>query len=359
MGLFDAAEAFLRSEFDSVRRYDIPWRRRLWLYWNGFLSSKDVVWDLTEDTVDHFLSDVEYRDVKRIAQPYGAGLKNRVLFHLVVARAFPDLLPDVYALVRNGEFVDARRFGELGSFTELLEVLNDDRVVVKPVTAAKGDGVRILDGRDGTLRQNGRPIERSALEDSFDVDRDLIFVEHVDQATYAEDIYPGSTNTLRVLTMIDPETDEPFIARATHRFGTATSDHVDNWSAGGISASVDREAGELGAAVVPPRGGAEGVTWVETHPETEARIAGVSIPSWDSIKHDVLELAAEFGWLWPQVGWDVVVRDDHGTVTVLEGEPQSVDADQQAHGPLLADERARRFYEHHGVIRDNGGSPLG
>lgn len=351
--LLPVARSFLRSELDNVRRYDVPWRRRLWLYRNGFLSSKGAVWDLDEETVDQYLSDVEYRAAGRIDEPYGGSLKNKVLFHLVVSRTHGHLLPEVYGLVREGDIVDTGRLGELQSFRELAGLLEDERVVVKPVTAAKGDGVRILDRRDAKPRLRDGT---DSLAETLDDDRDLLLVEHVGQADYASNIYPGATNSLRVLTMVDPQSGEPFIATATHRFGTAASGHIDNWSAGGISAGVDLDTGELESAVAPTGNGADRLDRVETHPDTGARIAGASVPEWRAVKDTVLELAATYGWLWPHVGWDVVVRDDAGSVAVLEGEPQSVDADQQAHEPLLAQERTRRFYEHHGVLGDGRGA---
>lgn len=353
--LFHVVRSFLRSEVESARRFDIPWRRRLWLYWHGFLSSKDAVWNLSAGTVDLYLSDFEYRNVGWIDAPYAAGLKNKVLFHLIISGTHDHLLPEVYGLVRDGAFVALGRSGEVRSFDQLVEFLEIDTVVVKPVDGAKGDGVRILDRDGDQLRVDGCPIKRAKLRGLFTSDRDLLLVEHVQQAEYAAAIYPESTNTLRLLTMIDPRTGEPFVASGTHRFGTRSSGHIDNWSAGGVSAGIDLDTGALEAAVSPPRDESPSADRMENHPDTGAQIAGVELPNWDRSKGTVLDLAAEYGWLWPYVGWDVVVTDDQGSIAVLEGEPRSIDADQQAHGPLLADDRVRRFYEHHGVLSDGGG----
>lgn len=116
---------------------------------------------------------------------------------------------------------------------------------------------------------------------------------------------------------------------------------------GGLSAPIDVETGELGAAVLQPE--AE-VTRSEAHPNSGAKIAGTTVPSWDRIVTQVLDLAGTYGWLWPHVGWDVVVQDDGGSIAVLEGELVSGGTDLQAHGRLLADDRVRRFYRNHGVL---------
>lgn len=348
-GLLSAARAFLRAELSNVRQFDVPWRRRLWLYAKGFLSSKDALWDLSSETVDQYLSDLEYRQLKAISEPYNSGLGNKLLFHLLLAPSHGHLLPTVHGHLSDGEFVDVARSGGLQSFDQLVDALDDTPMVVKPVEGAKGDGVRVLDRRDRRVRIDGTAVRRAELIENLTERRDLIVEERVDQAEYAESIFPGSTNTLRVLTMIDPATDEPFIAAATHRFGTPSSGYTDNWSAGGLSAHVDLGTGELGTAIAnPATSGPVGRT--DRHPDTGVQIAGVSVPGWERITDTVRDLAGSYGSLWPHVGWDVVVRDDQGAITVLEGDPQSVDADQQAHGPLLADERVRRFYEHHGVL---------
>ena len=352
VGLLDAGVTFLRAELRNVRRFDVPWRRRLWLYRHGFLSSKDRIWNPTDGTVDRYLTDREYRRLGRIGGSYGEVLRNKLLFYLLVARvggSNQQVLPTVYGVVRDGELLESERFGELPSCEAVDRRLRSERLVVKPVTAEKGDGIRVLDGRSGQLLVNGERRPWASLAETLASDRDLMLMEYVEQAEYAERVFPGSTNTLRILTMIDPATGDPFIASAVHRFGTAASEPIDNWVAGGVSTRIDPETGELGRTVWHPAS-ASRPTWHETHPETGAQIRGTEVPGWDRVKERVLRLAETHGWLWPHVGWDVVVADAGGTISVLEGELQSAGSDLQAHEPLLADERVRRFYVHHGVV---------
>lgn len=345
--LLDAAMTFLRTEFENVRRFDVPWRRRLWLYRHGFLSSKDAIWDLSAATVDDYLSDVDYRALGRLGGPYVNTLSNKLLFHLLVSQTHAELVPTVYALLREGEVLRTRQFDGLASVDELVDRLATEPLVVKPVTAEKADGIRMVDGSTGQLRLDGRELDRRELLDSLTTDRDLLVMERVEHGAYADSIFPDATNTIRLLTMIDPESGEPFIAAAAHRFGTDASAPVDNWVAGGLSARIDVETGDLGRAVWQP---AETATWSDTHPDTGAEIAGTAVPEWDRIVSQVLDLASTYGWLWPHVGWDIVVQDEDGSIAVLEGELMSGGTDLQAHGPLLADERVRRFYRENGVL---------
>lgn len=355
--LLDAAGVFLRAEFENVRRYEMSWRKRLWLYRHGFLSPKGAIWDLRDETVDRYLSDREYRRLGRINGPYQSGLDNKLLFHQLLAPTDESLLPSVHGLVRDGRFVAVDPFDCVGTFAELERRVSEQPLILKPITAAKGDGVRRLTWKNDTLRLDGRPLDRRDFRRDLGSDRDLLLTERVTQAEYAARIYPDSTNSVRLLTMVDPETDEPFVASAVHRFGTAESGHVDNWSRGGVSAEIDRETGELGRTVrqSPTAGGT--VTWMDRHPDTDVEIAGTVIPAWDRVTDAILDLADRYAGVWPHVGWDVVLTDHHGSIAVLEGESQSVDADQQAHSPLLASDRTRRFYEHHGVLTESRRTP--
>lgn len=360
MGLFgflNAGWIFLRSEFENVRQYENSWRKRLWLYRRGFLSSKDALWDLREETVDQYLSDYEYRQLGRIEGPYEAGLDNKLLFHFLLSPTDERLLPTVFGLVRDGGFVDVNGFDCIGSVDELEGRVREQPLIVKPVTAAKGDGVTLLDWQGGGFRVNGRPVPREGLQSVLASDRDLLVTERVTQAPYAARIYPDATNTMRLLTMVDPDTGEPFLASAVHRFGTAESGHVDNWSRGGVSAEIDRETGELGRAVGQSSAAGGTTTWMDAHPDTGVEIAGTVLPAWERVTETVLDLATGYAGLWPHVGWDVVITDDRGSIAVLEGESQSVDADQQAHGPLLASDRVRRFYEQYGVLTEKRNTP--
>lgn len=351
-GLLNATSSFLRAEVENIRRFDIPWRYRLWLYSNGFLSSKGALWGITSDTVGEYLSDLEYRRVKQIDSPYNSGLQNKLLFRLILSPAHGHLLPDVYGLVRDGQFVSFDRLSGLESTEELLDHLGNEAVVLKPVNASKGDGIRMLESDGGQFRISGEPVSRAQLVEEIRAEEESILEEHVSQAAYAAEIFPETTNTLRILTMIDPETDTPFVGTAAHRFGTHLSRPTDNWSAGGISAGVDADTGRLGPVVASPDHPVATDNRIGSHPDTGAQIAGISVPGWEQITDTICDLAAAYAPMWPHVGWDVVVRDDRGSITVLEGEPKSVDADQQAHDPLLGDPQVRRFYEHHGVLSE-------
>lgn len=163
----------------------------------------------------------------------------------------------------------------------------------------------------------------------------------------SHDLNPTSLNTLRIMTMIDPVTAEPFIAAALHRMGSSNSSFADNWSQGGLSALIDINSGKMGKAIQYPFKGK--VEYHSFHPHTHRKIEGEIIPNWNEIKAVVLRCAS-FVYFMPLIGWDVVVSD--GQPYILEGNYNPDINLIQVHQPLLTNSKIKDFYKYHKVIRE-------
>jgi hypothetical protein len=189
--------------------------------------------------------------------------------------------------------------------------------------------------------------DRKTLETLVRPLHDYLVTEFVIQAGYAAEIAPGSTNTLRILTLWDVESNQPFVAASCHRFGRESSGPLDNFhaGAGGLSVPVDLDTGELGLAVIRVDGK---IKRVSHHPDTGKAIEGVLVPDWKQTVDELLALAARLPFA-PCVGWDLV-KMDKGWVC-LEGNPFPGYHVWQVHGGVLTDNRARRFYKEFGMLK--------
>ncbi len=170
----------------------------------------------------------------------------------------------------------------------------------------------------------------------------------VEQADYARQLYPATTNTLRLLTMWDHAAGRPFLAAAAQRVGNRRSYPTDNWRGGrgGYCAEVDMETELLSrAATVSADWQLE---WVSAHPESGAAIEGVAVPRWAEVKQSLLDAAARLAFA-PLIAWDVAITKDAFCVLEVNGTPGL--HVHQVHRPLLADPRVREFYKTYGVIR--------
>lgn len=348
--MLSMVRSFLEIERENVRSYSMPWWKRLWCYRHGFYSFSGIIYGLDRHNVDRYLSDLARRKATSINQAHWKVAQLKLAFNQVLSHTHPRLLTDIVATVQDGEVYPLPSSKSTAESVEELvdELPSDSTLVAKPAGGWAGEGIFSLGRLEDGFTLDGEPVPRDAVEAKLgDLDGYLL-EQVVTQAAYASEIYPNSTNTIRIVTMIDPDTREPFVAAAVHRFGTDESRPVDNWSAGGVCSDVDIDTGLMGPATAKPKSGSP--TFVSDHPDTGAPIDGTVVPSWETIREEVLAVADTYQHLWRYLGWDVVVTDDEGSIAVIEANARPMVDLNQVHEPLLDDARVRRFYRHHGVI---------
>lgn len=335
---YRAAKVGVPMELENIRKYDLSWRERFWCYRNFFTSECGVLYDMDDEVVSRYLNTINTQRIRVNYTNWNDAdlLKDKYKFHTEFRETHPEHIPELYGVFTPpDENVDG--------------FVDEGKAVIKPRRGVEGQDIHIYE-RDGDKRWlDGEPVDSMDLNRALSNVSETVVTEYVEQAEYARQINPESTNTLRILTMIDPETDEAFIAAAVHRFGTSETGHVDNWSAGGLSAGIDPETGQMYSAAVSPKitGRFERVT---EHPDTEATIVGTEIPAWEVIRDGLLDIAGEYSNRLKNVGWDVIVTDHDGSFKIIEGNAAPGIQSAQTHEPLLSDERVVRFYKHYGVI---------
>jgi hypothetical protein len=369
-------------EASTGRSVSLPWSRRLSLWRHGFTSRSGVLFGVGPDEYDRYLSDYQLELLGDLGGQWTGAVHNKLTSHLLFG-SFDDHLPDLYGVLDAGRMrrtipllsepseppvprdsarpsrslepsdpsspSDVSPSDPAGAAAWVRTHLDrNEAVVLKPVYGHGGRGIlvcRRAPDDDGYLINDEQKTSREFSARIDDLE-EYLACEFVEQADYADGLFPDSANTLRLLTLWDDDVDEPFVAGAVHRIGTRESAPVDNWSRGGLSAAVNDE-GRLGPGAQWSSSTGE-PRWYDTHPDTGARIEGVRVPGWPSIRERVLEMAAEFRYL-PRIGWDVVVTDD-GSFTVLEINAHAGVETLQVHRPHLADARVWRFYEHRGYV---------
>ena len=330
-------------------RLKLPLRTR-WRAWRlGFTSGSYVLYDLDHRDPSDYLRD--FSDINYLMDNPGAhAARDKFQF----ARNMSMLgipTPEVLALVRNDAVVwpDASK-GIAG--TGLIEALNGllenrDRLVFRPTSGGAGDGVMILERRDSGIVVNADPSTVQAVAEYLRDKGSYIVTPYIEQARYADAIYPGALNTVRMLTIWDSAGNEPVLVRAVHRFGSSRSFPMDHFHAGfgGVCAPVDLESGQLGTALsLEPDGRLKPF---ERHPETGGQISGVTIPFWNETAGLVLKAARHYATA-PYIGWDVAITE--AGPSFIEANSPPGPAIMQVHAPLLKDERVRRFYREQGMI---------
>lgn len=330
----EARSAISRRSDTSLTSQLVAWR-------HGFYAEHARLYDFDSFGFDDYVSDYHRATKLAKANDYTYLLDNKVLFSLYLQEIHTPT-PVVYGTSDGRAHVS---FSDTLRSSGLLGLLREkSKLVVKARDGSSGNRFFVLehDGRRATI--NG--ADTDDVEDCLDEGRMLV-TEFVHQHAYSRRIYPETTNTVRVLTLIDRDSGEPFVAGAVHRFGTARSRPVDNWAKGGLSAEIDPATGVLGPGVVNPAATAAQsapLVWHDQHPETGEPLTGVVVPHWQRVLDEVLRTAS----LLPgsrYVGWDVVVTEEGPSI--IEGNNRSGVNLFQVHRPLLVDARSRSFFRSH------------
>lgn len=336
---------FVRAEFRDSAPLGLRGRVRAWRA--GFASKSYALYGLDENDPAQYLPDFVDSDYRH-TDPLADAINNKLIFPRVM-RALGVPHARVFGYLHRGWFHPTgpaeTRTAVSAALPALLE--RHGRLVLKPARGAAGLGVNFVNVRDGRGWINGSPASLEEITALAATLERYLALEFVEQAAYAARLFPGTTNTLRVLTLWDVDRGRPFAAAATHRIGTPATIPVDNFHAGrgGICARIDMDTGTLGPALTLTPGGTR--ARFERHPDTGAQIAGVRVPGWPSTMARIVEVAERLPEA-PLIGWDIVPTE--GGPVWLEANVPPGTAVWQVHQPLLADPRVRRFYEALGWI---------
>ncbi|HET8984728.1 MAG TPA: sugar-transfer associated ATP-grasp domain-containing protein [Trueperaceae bacterium] len=329
----------------------VPIATRIKAWRHGFSGWAWLLYDLDNNDYRQYVPNKLSGRMANIDGPIARSvLKNKLLFEKTFSAHAR--VPRINAALERGSLTRLRDGFAPSSVSELVQWVVDSSagVFIKPVDSSEGRGAHSVEGRDGQILVDKKPADLAAATSLISAQDGSIVTDLVHQGAFGRSMFPDAVNTMRVITMIDPDSREPFVASAIHRFGTAASAPTDNVSRKAIRAKVDVETGVLttGAASWAYENGR--FKAFPTHPETGAQIAGVAVPGWNDVVDTLLGLVRRFPML-AYVGWDAVVGDDG--VILIEGN-HSPNITQQASGPYLADPRIRRFLEHHGVLAGTG-----
>jgi len=319
----------------------MPLTQRLTALRHGFRSSMYTFYDFEHNDPREYLPDTVFREATNINGKFcQAILQDKLLFSKLLGGMFRT--PEIFGLIERG------RFQPLGQGRAPLEILEAySGFIIKPVGGWQGDGIVGVTLHGGDLRVNGQPSTSAALEDHLARLDGCIVTERITQDGYAHAIFPGSANSVRVVTMQDPDDqDRPFVAVAFHRFGSRTTGPVDNVSRGGLMAHIEPRTGVMGRAIKFPHETGGALSWCSQHPDTGSPIEGQRVPQWGELQQQLLGLVAAFP-LFRHVGWDLIFAQD--TFWLVEGNHNPSPVGQVFH-PYLRDPRIRRFFEYYGVV---------
>lgn len=315
----------------------------------GFLPFEYLWFSLDRNDYRGYLPTRSNYQKRRINGPYNAILGNKLLFehHLraVITGVNGVNVPESLGFIEKGSLHSLNGVLTTGEMSSVLTLLKNSDLVVKLVSGDGGVGLTCLTLSEGVYFINGEPSDPEKVVLFLKGLDNYLIQRRLKQEGLAGRIFPGSVNTMRIGTMIDPGSGKPFIAYAVHRFGSPKSGFVDNVGQGGITSKIDLETGRLSMAHHYSKDGHMEV--FENHQITSEKIFEQEIPNWQDVKRRIIEIAGRMPYL-KYVGWDFVLSNDE--LYVLEGNVSPGLGLVQMYDPMKNNDQAWNFFRHHGYI---------
>lgn len=173
--------------------------------------------------------------------------------------------------------------------------------MIKPLDGSCGVGIR-------KLKASSFASPEAAYEELWASDGNALLEELIIQHPDVSNIYPGSVNTIRAVTLL--KDGRPHVITTCFRMGN-NGNHVDNLNNGGMVVPVDEKTGHISLRAMDKE-----KKVYANHPVTGNPIQGFTFPDWEKAMNLVKEAALDI----PQIGymgWDIAFTPD-GPV-IVEG----------------------------------------
>ncbi|MBQ2662295.1 MAG: hypothetical protein IJF80_06570 [Clostridia bacterium] len=330
-------------------KFDVTFRQKMSVLFHGFMPDQAVFYDFKKYDRKDFLTDWEmYTKAIKINAGYTELLNNKLVFTDYM-RAFVKMAETPGYFMR-GKVVPLEAGGERTPQNPIdfldRHLKDNSSYMIKKFDAGSGEGIFKVGKYNGSYYLNEKEISEADLNKKLSKLNNYMISETVEQAEYSKKIFPRTANTVKFITMIDPDTQDAFLAACFHRFGSERSVPVDNVGKGSCLARIDVDTGVMSPVyLVRDRK----LTWITHHPDTNMPIEGERVSHFDEIKAKILSVHNKVKYI-KYIAWDVVVQEN-GEFILLEGNANTDMAGVQPFEPILANPRARRFYQYHNVVK--------
>lgn len=325
----------------------LPLLKRMNLILHGYNSDKYALFDLSKkENFNNYITDYQDRKKAYINGSFKILLNNKLAFTYLFRNYVS--VPECFYVIERGILIPLSNSYNLNGNPDIISLLHHkSKLILKPVARGRGEGLLRLEYTKKSYKINSEICDREEVTNLIAKLDNYMVTEFIEQDDYAYQLYPGSTNTIRIITMIDPQSITPFLVTAFQRIGTKKSEPVDNTGAGGIVAFIDIRTGVLDGAYSYAQNIPGGCTLQENHPETGSRIKGTIIPEWTRIIKQVLEVSSYLSPFFKIIGWDILKTKKGITVIECNNSPEFF---FQHNSKIKSDQKVYNFFKHHGII---------
>ena len=325
----------------SKNHMHVPLHKRIYFaIFGGFMADQIALYNLNNKNRHEYLSEFDWYKSRYINEPYNFILNNK----LVCADLLKNYtnIPTTFYIKRN-KVINTYDTDLDCSVEGMINVLKQqESLIIKPINFGKGNGVEKLEYHDNIFYIDGKEKNENEMRKYF-LTRDNYFIsQYIKQSKELNEIYDKTSNTIRLITVRNPETNRCEVLFAVQRIGTKETIPVDNGSRGGLVSKIDLETGELSEAKSIQR-----IVNFENHPDTGNAIKGVKIKDWENIKKHYVELMERCPYLY-FIAWDILLTDE-GPYLIEANTSSGVNI-IQIWGPQR-NNILGKFYKYHKVIK--------
>lgn len=267
----------------------------------GFMPDQVVLYKLNMKNRKEYLSEFDWHKSRYINEPYSFILNNKLVCTDMLKQYIK--VAEIFVVKQKGKITSTDN--KIKTHEEIInEIKKRGYAFIKPNNMGKGSGVLRFIYENDKFFIDAKEVTEAELLALLKKRNDYHICEGIKQSKYLNELYDKTTNTIRMVTLRNPETNEFEVYSAVQRIGTKETIPVDNGSRGGLTAKVDIETGVLTSAKCIQR-----TVDFEVHPDSGNPIKGVKIPNWENIKKEMLDLANKFPYLY-FVAWDILLTDE-------------------------------------------------
>ena len=280
----------------SNKKFNLSFFKRLKMYKKGFKSDDYYLYHLDINSIDKYMSEVERWKTRNVNGIYNLLLDDKLVFY----DFFKNMIntPCNLCLLDFGKYIPLTD-KKSKSIKDLLD--DHSKIVVKPVTSGGGAGVHIIEKKECNYYVNGINRDLKYIQMILKNNR-FVVQTYIEQHQYSNNIFSKSANTIRVI-MFRDNNDKIVIPYALHRFGSDASGYVDNVCSGGYFGLIDISTGKIGKIT-----SYSGTDFYSLHPDTKAKVEGISVPHWNSVKRELSNVMQDIPYI-KFIAWDVLITE--------------------------------------------------
>lgn len=210
---------YIRNGFKMRRKYSFFytlnslrkgfWPDNLYLYRNNWQKNETYVTDL-----------------RRVI--YGTLVNFR---HKIIVQ--DKLLSDLYFdnSIKNLGLIYKNKILSNGNSIKIADFkYTESRYILKPRIGSDGSAIHLLEFFENEIQVDYKKITKAEFSLFMSRLDNYLIYPFFNQTGFSNAIFPKTLNTIRIMSIVDPETNTPILVKAMHRFGTEESKPVDNWA---------------------------------------------------------------------------------------------------------------------------------